>query len=131
MLRQHLIKIKITDNQHPTRSWKFINQWNKVFYERTKRTRYMVHYYQWNSLPFYFQYNWQYQLAIFQLHQWCLSYSRCDIEPSRVVCFYGCLSNHPRFHEYVLQDYHLHWFLWSRIGWNKPSISCHWENVLN
>ena len=44
MLRQHLIKIRITNNQHPVLRWQFINQWNKVIYERNKRTRHTVHY---------------------------------------------------------------------------------------
>ena len=59
------------------------------------------------------------------------TYSHCNIEPSHVVYSYECLSNNPGWHQYVLQDYHLYWFLWNRIGWKKLSTSCHWENVRN
>ena len=59
------------------------------------------------------------------------TYSHCNIEPSHVVCSYECLSNNPGWHQYVLQDYHLYWFLWNRISWKKLSTSCHWENVRN
>ena len=28
---------------------------------------------------------------------------RSQVMPSHVVCSYGCLSNHPEFHQYILQ----------------------------
>ena len=76
------------------------------------------------SVLFYFQHNWQYlwKHKVFQLLQWCLRYSHCNIEPNHDVYSYEGLSNHPGFHQYVLQDYHLYWFLWSRISWNKLRV---------
>ena len=40
--------------------------------------------------------------------QWCLPCSYCDIKPNHDVYSYECLSNHPGFHQYILQDCHLY-----------------------
>ena len=85
-----------------------------------------------NKSPlFYFQYNWQYNLQLVFPSLQCLAYSCCNIKPSHVVYSCGCHSNYSGFHQHVLQDYHLYWFLCNRIVWNNLSISCYWENVLN
>ena len=126
MLRQHLIKIKITNNHYPVLCWQFINWRNKVTYESIQNT--ITHNIVSLSISSTIG-NTSETLGISITSMFTLLTLYHIAKLWWVLLWY--LSNHSGFHQYVLQDCHLYWFLWNRISCNKLSISCHWENVLN